>query len=52
MMESRVGAFTKLCKLQGRLDLMLSQVFAKSEDGDALNNNQNFANPVALAVNL
>ena len=26
MMESRVGAFTKLCKLQGRLDLMLSQV--------------------------
>ena len=26
MVESRVGAFTKLCKLQGRLDLMLSQV--------------------------
>ena len=26
MVESRVGVFTKLCKLQGRLDLMLSQV--------------------------
>ncbi|XP_078345072.1 WD repeat-containing protein 43-like isoform X2 [Oculina patagonica] len=30
MMESRVGAFTKLCKLQGRLDLMLSQVDSQS----------------------
>ena len=52
MMESRVGAFTKLCKLQGRLDLMLSQVFAKPEDGDALNNNQNFVNHVPLTLNL
>lgn len=26
MLESRVGVFSKLCKLQGRLDLMLSQV--------------------------
>lgn len=30
MMESRVGAFTKLCRLQGRLDLMLSQVDSQS----------------------
>ena len=27
MMESRVSIFSKLCKLQGRLDLMLSQVY-------------------------
>ena len=26
MLESRVSVFSKLCKLQGRLDLMLSQV--------------------------
>ena len=27
MMESRVSTYGKLCKLQGRLDLMLSQVW-------------------------
>lgn len=26
MMETRVGVFGRLCKLQGRLDLVLSQV--------------------------
>lgn len=26
MMETRVGVYSKLCKLQGRLDLVLSQV--------------------------
>lgn len=30
MMESRVSIFSKLCKLQGRLDLMLSQVDSQS----------------------
>jgi len=26
ILESRVNVFSKLCKLQGRLDLLLSQV--------------------------
>ncbi|XP_032222775.1 WD repeat-containing protein 43 [Nematostella vectensis] len=31
MMETRVGVYGKLCKLQGRLDLLLSQVAAQQE---------------------
>lgn len=30
MLESRVSVFSKLCKLQGRLDLMLSQVICNA----------------------
>ena len=30
MLESRVSVFSKLCKLQGRLDLMLSQVMCNA----------------------
>lgn len=32
MLESRVSVFSKLCKLQGRLDLMLSQVDSQSHN--------------------
>ncbi|KAJ7373195.1 WD repeat-containing protein 43 [Desmophyllum pertusum] len=35
MAESRVDVFSKLCKLQGRLDLMLSQVDSQSYGGTA-----------------
>ena len=32
LLESRVGVYNRLCKLQGRLDLMLAQVSAQTEE--------------------
>lgn len=32
LFESRVGVYSRLCKLQGRLDLMLAQVSAQTEE--------------------